>query len=226
MTSYHPATDLNNARWSRAKAEQFGMLALANNYLLAVIAILVIALAILGWEVWRNTQAIARFRPIVIRVNELGNAQAVYLPDTTYHPQAAEVKHFLADFVTRYYTHKKERLDDYYRSKYYLSRQLGIASWTEDQQSKWIKKLLNGQIEPAEARVRKVSVTNLDKAPYQALVEFERLVYSPNGDEVLRREDLTATIRFTFADQVEPRMIEYNPLGLTILDFHADQAFH
>jgi type IV secretory pathway TrbF-like protein len=226
VTSYHPATDLNNARWSRAKAEQFGTLALANNYLLAVIAILVLALFILGWEVWRNTQAIAQFRPIVIRINELGNAQAVYLPDTTYHPQAAEVKHFLADFVTRYYTHKKERLDDYYRSKYYLSRQLGIASWAEDQQSKWIKKLLNGQIEPTEARVRKVSVTNLDKAPYQALVEFERLVYSPNGDEVLRREDLTATIRFTFADQVEPRMIEYNPLGLTILDFHADQAFH
>ena len=87
MTSYHPATDLNNARWSRAKAEQFGTLALANNYLLAVIAILLIALAILGWEVWRNTQAIAQFRPIVIRINELGNAQAVYLPDTTYHPQ-------------------------------------------------------------------------------------------------------------------------------------------
>jgi hypothetical protein len=150
----------------------------------------------------------------------------VYLPDTSYRPQAVEVKHFLADFVTRYYTHKKERLDDYYRSKYYLSRQLGIASWAEDQQSKWIKKLLNGQIEPAEARVRKVSVTNLDKSPYQALVEFERIVYVPNGEQELRREDLTATIRFTFADQVEPRMIEYNPLGLIILDFHADQAFH
>jgi len=101
MAGYHPATDLNNASWSRAKAEQFGTLALANHYLLAVIAILVIALAILGWEVWRNTQAIARFRPIVIRINELGNAQAVYLSDTSYRPQAAEVKHFLADFVIR-----------------------------------------------------------------------------------------------------------------------------
>ncbi len=226
MASFYPAADLNNARWCRSKAEQFGTLALANNYLLAVIAILVIALAVLGWEVWRNTQAIARFRPIVVRINDLGNAQVVYLSDATYRPQAAEVKHFLADFVTKYYTHKKERLEDYYLSKYYLSRQLGVESWVEDQQSKWTKKLLNGELEPTEARVRKVSITNLAKAPYEALVDFERVVYTPNGDQELRREDLTATIRFTFADKVEPRMMQYNPLGLTIVDFHADQAFH
>jgi type IV secretory pathway component VirB8 len=107
-----------------------------------------------------------------------------------------------------------------------LSRQLGVESWVEDQRSKWTKKLLNGQLEPTEARVRKVSVTNLDKAPYEALVDFQRIVYSPTGDQEIRREDLTATIRFTFADKVEPRMMQYNPLGLTIIDFHADQAFH
>lgn len=226
MASFHPATDLNNAKWIRSKAEQFGSLALANNYLLAVIGILTIALALLGWEVWRNTQAIAQFRPIVVRINELGNAQPVYLSESGYRPQAAEVKHFLSDFVTKYYTHKKERLQDYYRSKYYLSRQLGLESWIEDQQTKWIKKLLNGQIEPTEAQVRKVSVTNLDNAPYEAFVDFVRIVYSTTGDQEVRREDLTATIRFTFADKVSPRMIEYNPLGLTIIDFHADQAFH
>jgi type IV secretory pathway TrbF-like protein len=226
MATFHPATDLNNARWSRSKAEQFGSLAQANNHLLAVILVLVVALAFVGWEVWRNTQAITQFRPIVVRINDLGNAQAVYLSDSTYRPQAAEVKHFLADFVTKYYTHKKERLQDYYLSKYYLSRQLGVESWVEDQQSKWTKKLLNGQLEPTEARVRKVSITNLDKTPYEALVDFERIVYTSTGDQEVRREDLTATIRFTFADKIEPRMMQYNPLGLTIIDFHADQAFH
>jgi type IV secretory pathway TrbF-like protein len=226
MASYYPATDLNNAKWARSKAEQFGSLALANNYLLAVILVLIVALGVLGWEVWRNTEAIAQFRPIVVRINELGNAQPVYLSDTTYRPQAAEVKHFLSDFVTKYYTHKKERLEDYYLSKYYLSRQLGVQSWIDDQQTKWIRKLLNGQLEPTEARVRKVSITNLDKLPYDALVDFERIVFVPTGDQEVRREDLTATIRFTFADKVEPRMMQYNPLGLTIIDFHADQAFH
>ncbi|MGA8595071.1 MAG: VirB8/TrbF family protein [Bryobacteraceae bacterium] len=135
MASFTPATDLNNAKWIRSKAEQFGSLALANNYLLAVIGILAIALAVLGWEVWHNTQAIAQFRPIVVRINELGNAQAVYLSESSYRPQAAEVKHFLSDFVTKYYTHKKERLQDYYLSKYYLSRQLGVQSWIDDQQT-------------------------------------------------------------------------------------------
>src|SRR5437868_2339531 len=183
MASFYPATDLNNAKWIRSKTEQFGALALANSYLLALIAALVIALAVLGWEVWRNTQAIAQFRPIVVRINDLGNAQAVYLSDSSSRPQAPEVKHFLSDFVTKYYTHKKERLEDYYLSKYYLSRQLGIQSWIDDQQTKWIKKLLNGQLEQTEAQVRKVSVTNLDKAPYEALVDFQRIVHSQTGDQ-------------------------------------------
>jgi type IV secretory pathway TrbF-like protein len=190
------------------------------------IAILVVALGVLGWDVWRNTQAIAQFRPIVVRNHDVGNAQAVYLSEASYGPQAAEVKHFLSDFATKYYTHKKERLEDYYRSEYYLSRQLGIQSWADDQQTHWIKKLLNGQLEPIEAQVRKVSITNLDRVPYEALVDFVRIVNSPTGDQEVRREALTATIRFLFADQVEPRMIEYNPLGLTIVDLHADQAFH
>jgi hypothetical protein len=209
MASYYPATDLNNAKWARSKAEQFGSLALANNYLLLVVGVLVVALSVLGWEVWRNTRAIAQFRPIVVRINDLGNAQAVYLTD-----------------VTKYYTHKKERLQDYYLSKYYLSRQLGVQSVMDDQQTKWIKKLLNGQLEQTEAQVRKVSVTNLNNSPYEALVDFDRVVYLPTGDQEVRRENLTATVRFTFVDKIEPRMMQYNPLGLTIIDFHADQAFH
>jgi type IV secretory pathway component VirB8 len=57
-------------------------------------------------------------------------------------------------------------------------------------------------------------------------VDFQRVVYSNASSAELRREDLTATIRFTFADRIDSRMIQYNPLGLTIVDFHADQAFH
>jgi type IV secretory pathway TrbF-like protein len=162
----------------------------------------------------------------VVRINDLGNAQAVYLSESTYRPQAAEVKHFLSDFVTKYYTHKKERLSDYFLSKYYLSQPLGTRSYQEDQASEWIKKLLNGQIEQTEAQVRKVAITNLSTSPYEALVDFQRIVYANGTDQEVRREDLTATIRFTFADRIDARMVQYNPLGLTIVDFHADQAFH
>jgi type IV secretory pathway component VirB8 len=111
-------------------------------------------------------------------------------------------------------------------SKHYLSQQLGAQSYQQDQQSEWVKKLLNGQLEQTEAQVRKVSVTNLSSAPYEALVDFQRVVYANTSDQELRREDLTVTIRFVFADQINSRMIQYNPLGLTIVDFHADQAFH
>jgi type IV secretory pathway TrbF-like protein len=226
MATSCPASDLNNAEFSVRKAVQFGRLAAENKSLFAIIGVLCVALALVGFEVIENTRAIAGFKPIVVRINDLGNAQPIYLSDSVYKPQTPEVKHFLSDFVTKYYTHKNERLSDYFLSKYYLSQTLGAQSYQQDQQSEWIKKLLNGQLEQTEAQVRKVTVTNLSTSPYQGLVDFERIVYANGSDQEVRREDLTATIRFTFADRIEARMMQYNPLGLTIVDFHADQAFH
>jgi type IV secretory pathway TrbF-like protein len=226
MSTAYPATDLNNAEFSVRKAVQFGRMAAENRTLFAVVGLLTVVVAALAFEVFQNTRAIAGFKPTVIRINDLGNAQAVYLSDSVYKPQAPEVKHFLSDFVTKYYTHKKERLPDYFLSKYYLSQPLGARSYQQDQQTEWVKKLLNGQLEQTEAQVRKVTVTNLSSAPYEALVDFQRVVYANTSDQELRREDLTVAIRFVFADQVNSRMIQYNPLGLTIVDFHADQAFH
>jgi type IV secretory pathway TrbF-like protein len=226
MTTSYPASDLNNAEFSVRKAVQFGRLAAENKALFAIIGVLSLALGLVGFEVFENTRAIGGFRPIFVRINDLGNAQPIYLSDSVYKPQAPEVKHFLSDFVTKYYTHKKERLSDYFLSKYYLSQLLGAQSYQQDQQSEWIKKLLNGQLEQSEAQVRKVTVTNLSTSPYQALVDFGRVVYGNGGEQEIRREDLTATIRFTFADHIDARMMQYNPLGLTIVDFHADQAFH
>jgi type IV secretion system protein VirB5 len=226
MAASYPASDLNNAEFSVRKAVQFGRLAAENKALFAIIGVLVVALAALAYEVLQNTRAIARFKPTVIRINDLGNAQPIYLSDSVYKPQTPEVKHFLSDFVTKFYTHKKERLTDYYLSKYYLSHQLGLASYQEDQQSQWVKKLLGGQIEQTDAQVRKVSILNLTSSPYEAVVDFQRVVYNNTSSTELRREDLTAAIRFTFADRIDSRMIQYNPLGLTIVDFHADQAFH
>jgi type IV secretory pathway TrbF-like protein len=139
MATTFPAYDLNNAEFSIRKAVQFGRMAAENKVLYAVVGILTVALVLVCFEVHQNTVAIASFRPTVIRINELGNAQPVYLSDSVYKPQAPEVKHFVSDFVTKYYTHKKDRLSDYFLSKYYLSRRLGTLSYQEDQQSDWVR---------------------------------------------------------------------------------------
>jgi type IV secretory pathway TrbF-like protein len=226
MATAFAASDLNDAKFSVRKSVQFGRMAAENKVLYCIVGLLTIALAFVGLEVYQNTRVLRAFKPIVVRINDLGNAQPSYLSDSVYKPQAPEVKHFLSDFATKYYTHKKERLSDYFLSKYYLSQPLGIQSYQQDQQSEWIKKLLTGQIEQTEAQVRKVAITNLSASPYEALVDFQRVVYGNGTEQEVRREDLTVTVRFTFADHIDARMVQYNPLGLTIVDFHADQAFH
>ena len=228
-TTSFPATDLNNADFSIRKAAVFGRLAAENKVLYGIVGILVIALGMGGYEVHENTQAIANFKPIVDRIDERGKVESFYLADSTYHPRTEEVKGYLTDFVTKFYTRKKERLSDYYQSKYYLSQKLGIASYSDDQRTEWIRKLLKGQLQESEARVRKVKLlTNLDHAPYAAEVDFDRIYLTPGTDRETRREDVTAIIKFDFADRVDakdaPVMMAHNPLLLTIIDQHADVA--
>jgi type IV secretory pathway TrbF-like protein len=87
MSTAYPASDLNNAEFSVRKAVQFGRMAAENRALFAVVGLLTLALAALAFEVFQNTRAIAGFKPTVIRINDLGNAQAVYLSDSVYKPQ-------------------------------------------------------------------------------------------------------------------------------------------
>ena len=232
-TTSFPASDLNNADFSIRKAAVFGRMAAENKALYAIVGLLAIALGVGAYEVHQNTLAIANFKPIVDRVYENGTVDSFYLADFTYHPQPQEVKNMLSDFVTKFYTRKKERLSDYYDSKYYLSQKLGISSYADDQKTEWIKKLLNGQIEECEARVRKTKMlSGLDKAPYEAEVDFDRIYFTPGTDRETRREDVTAVIKFAFADPTDPNVdkkalaktMAHNALLLTIIDQHADAA--
>ena len=60
MATSHPASDLNNAEFSVRKAVQFGRLAAENKSLFAIIGVLSVALALLGFEVIENTRALPR----------------------------------------------------------------------------------------------------------------------------------------------------------------------
>jgi hypothetical protein len=117
MATSYPASDLNNAEFSVRKAVQFGRLAAENKSLFAIIGVLSVALALFGFEVIENTRAIAVSNPSWCASTTWAMHSRFYLSDSVYKPQAPEVKHFLSDFVTKYYTHKNERLSDYFSSK-------------------------------------------------------------------------------------------------------------
>src|SRR5581483_5597203 len=86
----------------RQYVEQFGSLIVMNTYLkIALLALSLVALALVYLNV-RTYQAYHELTPLVIRINEIGRAEAVRYETLQYHPQEAEIRYFLTQFVELY----------------------------------------------------------------------------------------------------------------------------
>jgi hypothetical protein len=50
----------------------------------------------------KTLQAFHNFKALVIRINDVGRAEAVSYDSLTYQPHDAEVRYFLIEFVTKH----------------------------------------------------------------------------------------------------------------------------
>src|SRR5262249_51397017 len=84
----------------RKYVEQFGSVMVMNTYLkLALAAMSLVALALVYLNV-RTNQTLQGFRPLVVRIDEVGRATAISYSAAEYRPQAPEIRYFLIQFVT------------------------------------------------------------------------------------------------------------------------------
>src|SRR3979409_1733793 len=87
----------------RQYVELFGSALVMNTYLkIALLCMSLVAVGLLILHV--QTQAkYEHVKPLVIRIDEVGRAQAVHYDTLTYRPhgQAPELKYFLMQFVTK-----------------------------------------------------------------------------------------------------------------------------
>src|SRR6266849_3944266 len=95
-----PTKDFNAAK--RQYVEQFGSVLVMNTYLkIAVLALCLVILALVALDL-RTFQVFRYVKPLVIRINEVGRAEAVPYDTFEYKPQEGELKYFLIDFVQRH----------------------------------------------------------------------------------------------------------------------------
>ena len=118
----------NDASFYDAKRlylEQYGDPMVTNTYLkiaLALLSIVCVALALIDLRTIRTFQ---NFRPLVIRIDDLGRAEAINYHNLEYKPQDAEAKYFLSQFCTLYYRRNRYTIqDDFSKSLYFLDGKL------------------------------------------------------------------------------------------------------
>ncbi len=208
-------------------AEQFGDAIVTNTYLkIALLALALVAAGLIYANV-KTARMVQNFKPLVIRINDIGRAEAVKYDTLGYKPQDAEVKYFLSDFCRLYYGRNRYTIrDNFKRSLLFMEAQLANSVAEAYQKNHTVEGYLQDPSAPdIDIEVGKVSIEDLRSAPYKATVDFYEIAYSPRDHVEIKRTLYTAHFVFLFRDSVPNELIQVNPLGLAVTYFREDQAF-
>jgi len=207
--------------------EQYASAIVTGGYL--KIAVTVLSLVVLGLVLanLKIIQALKSFKPLVVRIDEIGRAQAVAYESLAYKPEYKETKYFLTRFCQLYYRRNRSTInDDFSQAMYFLDGKLASDTIQEFRQKNVIKSFLSDGLAPeTDVEVQQVVIEPMEKAPYKATVDFFEIEYSPADHSVTKRTLYTASLLFSFRDRVPNEEILTNPLGLTVSYFREDQAF-
>jgi type IV secretory pathway TrbF-like protein len=222
--------DLNPKTLENAKrqfVELYGSALVMNTYLkLALLLVSLIAVGLVALN-FRTQAVYAKVKPLVVRIDDVGRAEAVQYDATAYRPQAPELRYFLTQFVVKHFSRIRATIQrEYPDSLFFLDPSLADATIAQNEQSRILETFLtNGSADEVDIAVQNVSLSELTKAPYKASISFQQVRYTPGTRAERARETYIAQVDFVLRDHVPNAFVRVNPLGLQISYFRVDQAF-
>jgi type IV secretion system protein VirB5 len=207
--------------------EQYGNAIVTNTYLKIALFLMAVGLVLSLVVNLKTIRTFKDFRPLVIRIDDVGRAEAVNYHDLEYKPQDAEAKYFLTEFCRLYYRRNRFTIqDDFSKSVYFLDGPLANATLDAFRKSNAIKTFLSNQNGPdIDIDVKKVALEDMATPPYRARVDFYMVYNSAADRSEIRRVLYTANFVFFFKSNVPNDLIPINPLGMAISYFREDEAF-
>jgi type IV secretory pathway TrbF-like protein len=207
--------------------EQCGEPLVMNTYLkIAVLALCAICVA-LAALVYRSQNALASMHPMIVRINDVGRAEAIDYRNFQYRPQEAENKYYLSRWAELYFSRNRFTIErDQVNALDFLNGDVQRAVIDQERKSNFIQNYVRDSGLPfVDIEVRNVVLDDLRQSPYSARIEFEKVFTNPADHSEVKRERWTATVTYVFRENVRNNELAVDPLGLTIVRFRADQAF-
>ncbi len=207
--------------------EQYGDPLVMNTYLKIAILVLAAICLMLGFLIVRSQKALANIHPLVIRIDDVGHAEAIDFRDFNYRPKEAENKYYLSRWAELFFSRNRYTIQhDFSNSLYFMNADVQRAVVEDYRKNKTIDSFIHDSTIPyVDIEVKSVILDDLRQSPYSARVEFLKIYTNPADHSELKRERWTASVTYVFRDAVQNGEIQVNPLGLTIVNFRADQAF-
>jgi type IV secretory pathway TrbF-like protein len=207
--------------------EQYGDPLVTNMYLKIAMLCLAALCVMLGLLVFKSQKALASAKPFIIRISDVGHAEAIDYRNFDYRPQEAENKYYLTRWVNLYFGRNRYTIErDQTQALYFLNADVQRAVIEQEQKSNLIATYIKDSTLPyVDIEVKNVILDDLRQSPYSARIEFDKVFTNTGDQSVLKREKWTATVTYVFNPQVSNEKTTVDPLGLTIIRFRVDQAF-
>lgn len=211
----------------RQYVELYGSALVMNTYLkIALVLVSLVALGLLALN-FHTAAKYSQVKPLVIRIDDVGRAEAVQYDATAYQPQPPELRYFLTQFIVKHFSRLRATVQrEYPDSLLFLEPTLADATIAQNEQSRALETFLtNPSADEVDVVVQNVSLTELSKPPYKASVSFQKVLYTPGTRHERTRQTLIAQVDFVLREHVPNEFVRVNPLGLQITYFRVDQAF-
>ena len=207
----------------REYAEIWGEAVQANRKLRTIL-IFLSASIVLGVFVLLRIAGTEPPRPIVVRVDEVGRAEALAYEAATAQadPLDPTTKYFLNRFVDDFHSRRRATVEEHWtRSLRFLSTELANAAFQRDGGE--VAATAAGTAE-TEAQVENVvlRIHPAPEPPHGATADFDLVRLT--GEREVRRERWSAALRFEFLESIPPELVVHNPMGLLITFLQADRA--
>jgi type IV secretory pathway TrbF-like protein len=222
--------DINPKTLESAKrqyVELYGSALVMNTYLkIALVLVSLVALGLLALN-FHTAAKYSQVKPLVIRIDDVGRAEAVQYDATAYQPQPPELRYFLTQFIVKHFSRLRATVQrEYPDSLLFLEPTLADATIAQNEQSRALETFLtNPSADEVDVVVQNVSLTELAEPPYKASVSFQKVLYTPGTRHERTRQTLIAQVDFVLREHVPNEFVRVNPLGLQITYFRVDQAF-
>ena len=167
-------------------------------------------------------------KPLVIRIDEVGRAEAVAYDATRYQPQPPELRYFLTQFIVKHFSRIRATVQrEYPDSLLFLEPALADATIAQNDQSRAIEDVPD---EPVRRRGRR---HRPERQPERADDARRSRPRSTSRRSSTRQEPAmsapekryVAQVDFVLREHVPNAFVRVNPLGLQVAYFRVDQAF-
>jgi type IV secretion system protein VirB5 len=221
-----PSSEITRA--AERYLEQYGDPLVMNTYLKVTILVLSVICLTLAALVFKSQKALASMKPMIIRINDVGHAEAIDYRDYQYRPQEAENKYYLSRWAELYFNRNRFTIErDQTHSLYFLNGDVQRAVIDQERKDNIIQNYVKDSSLPyVDVDVKNVILDDLRQSPYSARIEFDKVFTNPADHSEIKREHWTASVTYVFRTNVKNTELAVNPLGLTIIRFRVDQAFN